>query len=532
MKQVYLYILLIIFGLSITTNAQFKEWGSKFGARYSLLFPQNEFPNIGFGGNDKASLSDYTLSYLLEGFVGFELTPAVELDINGGYGSYAGFDNLDSYYKTELIPFHLRFRIAPFDMKGWNPYIYLGGGIMHYDVKFDQAEVSPLPVNKNGWVGIFPLGIGAEFALNDMLLFDFSLGGGYSSTYDLNNYDNGSNIVDAYYNISVGVTITGESCSSDRDMDGLGKCEEEKLGTSPRNPDTDGDGLTDGEEVKIYKTNPLQTDTDLDGLSDFDEVKKYKTDPLKADTDGDGLNDGEEVNKYKTDPLNPDTDGDGLSDGDEVIKYKTDPLNPDTDGDGLSDGQEVNGISVELNVVGKPVETKVCKTDPLRVDTDGDGLSDGDEVLKYKTDPLNVDTDGGTVNDGVEVNRGTNPLDPNDDVVKVGVPIILEGITFSTGKADITPESENTLRKALKTLETYSDITVEIAGYTDDVGSATSNQKLSEKRANSVRDWLVREGIDPTRIEARGYGESNPIASNDTPEGRQKNRRIEFKRIK
>ena len=519
MKKVYMFILFSIIVFSISTKAQFKGWGSKFGARYSLLLPQNEFPNIGFGGNDKFSFDHYTMSYLLEGFVGFELTPVLELDINAGYGSYAGFQfDYIGYYKSEIIPVGLRFRVAPFDLKGWNPYLYVGGGIMHYNNKYSDENryASPNEVKTEGWTGLFPLGIGAEFALSDMVLLDFSIGGAYSTGYDLNNYDGGNNIVDAYYNVALGLTITGESCSSDRDMDGLGKCEEEKLGTSPRNPDTDGDGLTDGEEVRVYKTNPLQTDTDLDGLSDFDEVKKYKTDPLVADTDGDGLNDGEEVNKYKTDPLKADTDNDGLSDGDEVIKYKTDPLMKDTDGDGLVDGEEV----------------MTFKTNPLMKDTDGDGLSDYDEVTTYKTNPLVKDTDGGTVDDGVEVNRGTNPLDPEDDVVKVGVPIILNGINFATGKAEITPESENTLRKALKTLQTYPDISVEIAGYTDNVGSDKSNQKLSERRANAVRDWLVREGIDPERITAVGYGEANPVASNDTPEGRLQNRRIEFKRIK
>jgi outer membrane protein OmpA-like peptidoglycan-associated protein len=518
MKKLYLFLILILFGISITTNAQFKDWGTKFGARYSLLFPQNEFPNVGFGGNDKFSFEHYTMSYLLEGFVGFELTRVLELDINAGYGSYAGFQfDYTGYYKSEIIPVGLRFRIAPFDLKGWNPYLYLGGGIMHYKNKYFELNTvtSPNEVKTESWAGLFPLGIGSEFALSDMVLLDFSIGGAWSSSYDINDYDDGGKIVDAYYNVALGLTITGESCSSDKDMDGLGKCEEEKLGTNPHNADTDGDGLTDGEEVMVYKTNPLLKDTDLDGLSDFDEVKQYKTDPLKADTDGDGLNDGEEVLKYHTNPLKADTDGDGLSDGDEVVKYKTDPTMPDTDGDGLNDGEEV----------------LTYQTNPLNKDTDGDGLSDYDEVMTYKTNPLIKDTDGGSVEDGVEVARGTNPLDASDDVVKVGVPIILEGITFATGKAEITPESENTLRKALKTLTTYPDISVEIGGFTDNVGSDASNQKLSEKRANAVRDWLVRQGVDPKRITAKGYGESNPIAPNDTPEGKQKNRRIEFKRI-
>lgn len=519
MKQLYVIILLMIFGFTITSQAQFKDWGTKFGARYNLLLPQNEFPNVGFGGNDKFSFDDYTMSYLLEGFVGFEITPFLELDLNAGYGSYAGFQfDKTGYYKSEIIPVGLRFRIAPFDLKGWNPYLYLGGGVAHYSTKFPEESrfTSPMDVKKEGWTGLFPIGIGSEFALSEMVLVDFSVGGAWSTGYDLNNYDNGSNMVDAYYNVSLGLTISGESCSSDRDMDGLGKCEEERLGTSPRNPDTDGDGLTDGEEATVYKTNALITDTDLDGLNDFAEIKQYKTDPLKSDTDGDGLMDGEEVNKYKTDPLKSDTDNDGLSDGDEVIKYRTDPTNADTDGDGLNDGEEINTFTTNAN----------------SKDTDMDGLSDYDEVMTYKSNPLVKDTDGGSVEDGAEVARGTNPLDADDDVVKVGVPIILEGITFATGKADITPESENTLRKALKTLETYPDISVEISGHTDNVGSDATNKRLSEKRANAVRDWLVRQGIDGSRITAVGYGESNPIAPNNTPEGREKNRRIEFKRIK
>ncbi|HSD64253.1 MAG TPA: OmpA family protein, partial [Ignavibacteriaceae bacterium] len=252
------------------------------------------------------------------------------------------------------------------------------------------------------------------------------------------------------------------------------------------------------------------------GLKDGQEVTNYKTDPNKEDTDGDGLKDGEEVNTYMTDPLNPDTDGDGLKDGDEVNTYKTDPTKKDTDGDGLNDGDEVN----------------TYKTDPTKADTDGDTLNDGQEVNTYKTDPLKADTDGGSVNDGIEVNRGTDPLNPDDDVIKVGVPIVLEGITFATGKSDITPESEATLNKALKTLQNYPEIIVEISGHTDNVGSSSSNQKLSQRRADAVRNWLISKGIDGSRIEAKGYGEDRPIAPNDTPEGRQKNRRIEFVRVK
>jgi outer membrane protein OmpA-like peptidoglycan-associated protein len=402
-------------------------------------------------------------------------------------------------------------------MKGWNPYFYIGGGAMNFDIQATPNLNEGKLTEKNGWVGVFPIGIGSEFALSEKVLFDFAIGGAMSTTYLLDDHNRGSDDhPDSYLNVSAGFTFMGESCSSDKDGDGLGKCDEEKIGTDPRNADTDGDGLTDGEEFLTYKTDPLKVDTDGDGLTDYQEVKTYKTNPLVADTDGDGLSDGDEVLKYKTDPLKVDTDGDGLSDGDEVLKYKTDPLKVDTDGDGLTDGDEVLKY----------------KTDPLKVDTDGDGLTDSEEILKYKTDPLKKDTDGGSVDDFTEVKRGTDPLNPEDDIVKIGVPIVLEGITFATGKADITPESEQILMKAFKTLETYPDITVEISGYTDNVGSSSSNLKLSQKRADSVKGWLVSKGISADRIIAVGHGEDNPRVANDTAENKRLNRRIEFKRIK
>ena len=182
------------------------------------------------------------------------------------------------------------------------------------------------------------------------------------------------------------------------------------------------------------------------------------------------------------------------------------------------------------------------KTDPLKADTDGDGLSDGDEVLKYKTDPLKADTDGGTVNDGIEVARGSNPLDPADDLnwppkkeelkVEIGKAMVLEGIVFKTGSAVISPESEDILTKAYNTLAQNPEIQVEIQGYTDNTGKRSVNMKLSKSRADAVKAWLVSKGIDATRITAKGVGPDKPIAPNKTAEGRQKNRRIEFMRTK
>ena len=146
--------------------------------------------------------------------------------------------------------------------------------------------------------------------------------------------------------------------------------------------DTDGDGLVNAREIEIG-TDPTKADTDGDELSDGNEVNQFGTDPLKPDTDGDGLSDGEEILRRNTNPLNPDTDQDGLTDSNELSR-NTDPLNPDTDHDGLTDGQEVE-----------------LKTDPLKPDTDNDRLPDGKETPPCPS-PTNPDTDGDGIIDGLD----------------------------------------------------------------------------------------------------------------------------------
>ncbi len=88
----------------------------------------------------------------------------------------------------------------------------------------------------------------------------------------------------------------------------------EDTGTSPYNPDTDGDGLSDGDETLLFMTNPCDRDSDGDNLNDGDEIS-HGSDPFSPDTDGDGLTDGDEVDLYGTDPIKTDTDGDGAIDG-------------------------------------------------------------------------------------------------------------------------------------------------------------------------------------------------------------------------
>ena len=511
----YFLLFFLLFSFS-NSYAQFNDYTVKLGIQANALLPDTEFDK-----ENKPASPEYKFSGLGRLFVRFEFfTPVVEMEAGGGFGRLAGIDTAKNNWWTYMIPLDLRVILSPFDMDVWSPYLYGGVGAMYFN-NDDPPSDAFNNGKEEGWTTMFPVGGGFEVALSEAITLDFS--GGYTFTLsdDLNKYNN-QNVpnsegnYDGYYSAGIGLIFVNGSGSSDKDGDGLTKKEEKELETDPENPDSDGDGLKDGEEVRTYLTNPLNADTDSDGLKDGDEVKTYNTDPNKTDTDGDGLTDGEEINLYKTDPLKADTDGDGLSDGDEIKIHKTDPLKLDTDGDTLTDGDEIN----------------LYKTDALNPDTDGDGLRDGEEINMYRTDPLKADTDGGSVDDFTEVNRGTNPLNPEDDVIKLDVPIVLEGITFETGKSDITPESGVVLQGALKTMQTYPDIIVEISGHTDDVGSASSNQALSQRRADSVRCWLISNGINPDRIIAKGYGEEFPRVPNDSSEHKRMNRRIEFKRIR
>lgn len=300
------------------------------------------------------------------------------------------------------------------------------------------------------------------------------------------------------------------SLLSDSDGDNISDIDEMDIyKTNPNNPDTDGDGLTDGEEVLKYKTNPLNRDTDEDGLIDGDEVKKYKTNPMKKDTDGDGLTDGEEVVKTKTDPTNPDTDGDGLTDGEEVFTHKTYPLVRDSDNDGLTDGEEV----------------KNYKTDPLNPDSDWDFLSDGAEVIDYKTNPLDPDTDKGGVRDGHEViYDGTNPLVTSDDVLMFELKI-----NFDTDASIIKPEFFAQIDQVAKAMLDNPGSTATIEGHADKraKSSRSHNERLSTNRAKAVYNYLIGKGVPANSLKYVGYGYRHPKVENDPINGNPENRRVE-----
>jgi|SRR5581483_6180924 len=120
---------------------------------------------------------------------------------------------------------------------------------------------------------------------------------------------------------------------------------------------------------------------------------------------------------------------------------------------------------------------------------------------------------------GVEVTR------PAENEISVA---LTNDILFDFDSAALRPESQQTLRDLAANFQRYPDEQISVEGHTDNVGSDEYNLGLSERRANSVRAYLADQGVAPSRITAVGYGESRPKANNDTPEGRQLNRRVEI----
>lgn len=107
--------------------------------------------------------------------------------------------------------------------------------------------------------------------------------------------------------------------------------------------------------------------------------------------------------------------------------------------------------------------------------------------------------------------------------------IYLMGGNFAFDSAELTPETRTMLDDYAALLEKESFTSVEIAGHTDSIGAEEYNQGLSERRANAVMEYLISKGMRPESLKAVGYGESRPIAANDTRQGREKNRRVELR---
>ena len=211
-------------------------------------------------------------------------------------------------------------------------------------------------------------------------------------------------------------------------------------------------------------------------------------------------------------PAPKDTDGDGIIDDNDkcptvpgLAKYQGCPI-PDTDGDGINDeNDKCPNVPGTAKYQGCPVP-----------DTDGDGLND--EMDKCPTEA------GPASNNGCPIPK---PKVTEEMTTKVNM--AAKNIFFATGKATLLAKSFPALDQVIAVLKENETVNLEIDGYTDNTGSLKINQTLSQNRANSVMNYIVKKGISKDRLTAKGFGPADPIATNKTAAGRAQNRRVVMK---
>lgn len=173
------------------------------------------------------------------------------------------------------------------------------------------------------------------------------------------------------------------------------------------------------------------------------------------------------------------------------------------------------GLGLEIPLYGEPkvIEKIVERVKVVEVEASGLGDADNDGIIDSKDQCPNTP-------EGTRVDGEGCPL---GDVVG------LDGVTFELNSDRLRPDAKTILDDVAEVMQRYPEMLVEVAGHTDSIGSDAYNQQLSQKRAAAVRQYLVDAGIGADRMTAVGYGETEPVDSNDTLEGRERNRRVELR---
>ena len=255
----------------------------------------------------------------------------------------------------------------------------------------------------------------------------------------------------------------------------------------------------------------VEDDRDHDGILDADDkcpdvagTKELQGCAAPADRDHDGILDADDkcpdVAGVKDLQGCPDKDDDGIADSEDKcpdVKGKAETKGcPDSDGDGVADADD------KCPTLAGTANRRGCP------DRDGDSVLDADDKCP---DVAGVKEAQGCLPKAVQAFAG-----------------VIKGINFDTGKATIMKSSHKTLDGALPVLKQYLSLRLRIEGHTDNVGEPAANQKLSQERAEAVKLYFEKAGIDGSRFETVGVGDAKPIADNKTDKGRAQNRRIEF----
>lgn len=479
MKFRWLAIALVL----VTSTASAETWDGRWGiGLHGGTWKQ-------FGGNaDYSNFGPATGIRISRG-----VSDAVTLDLGFRYGwtrpgaksinDEAGltFDSVTPLHTRILQP-SLSTTIRFVSEGTWRPWISGGVGFTRWDVRNLPGEKAGIWPSGEGvrvrdedgethdghdLNATFSAGLGTEIVASEHWSFDVGARAHYLVSQDLD---------------SVGLSSV-DGVPEGKGVDANSTILEGFIGLNYTfgSTDRDGDGIPNDLDLE-----PNQPE-DFDGFRDTDGAP----DP---DNDGDGVPDDRDGAPNEAEDLDGYQDDDGVPD-------------PDNDGDGVPDSRDDAPLEAE-DLDGYRDSDGV--PDP---DNDQDGVLDGDDQCPDTPADVEVDETGCPVAEEIQDN------------------LVLEGVSFATSSAELTASSLAVLREVAANLRAWPHVRVEVAGHSDSTGPADYNRTLSQQRAESVRQYLIRQGIRPERIVAVGYGEERPIADNSTASGRAMNRRVELNRL-
>ena len=285
----------------------------------------------------------------------------------------------------------------------------------------------------------------------------------------------------------------------------------------PKPKDSDSDGILDrddkcpkrGEDIDNFQDDDgcPEPDNDKDGIADGADRCPNKAEDRDEYEDKDGCPD-------------PDNDSDGIDDSDDKCPGEPEDMDQFEDDDGCPENDnDQDGFVDGIDSCPNEAEDKDNHEDDDGCpdpDNDGDGVLDGDDSCPDELETKN----------GYEDADGCPDTIPRKLKRFTGV---IKGITFKTDSDEIRKQSFRTLNAAIKVLQDYPQLRISISGHTDNTGDADHNRDLSQRRAQSVKNYMVEKGIDESRLVAEGFGPDRPIADNGSRKGRARNRRVEFK---
>ena len=424
--------------------------------------------------------------------------PYLGIQLNTGYSELRD----DIHYRafiTDLLDAKLNLVFMFYQTARVAPMVYVGAGGFRYRT-FNGDHSTPFissdGTESKGWEQVAVLGMGVEAFLTPTWCFQFS--GDYHYAFsDKLDGQIARNDYDGFLNARVTLLYNFKG-DYDNDKDGIFDREDyepekpedfdgfQDWDGAPDN-DNDDDGILDNADGA-----PNEAE-DMDGFEDFDGIP----DP---DNDKDGIHDIVDQAPNEPEDLDGFQDEDGKPD-------------PDNDGDGIPD--------IRDGAPNTPEDFDGFEDDDGIPDWDNDGDSIPDSLDGA---PMQAETVNGYMDE--------DGIPDSDPWMKLGEKQILQGISFKSGSATLNSISYQALNAIADELKKDKSIHLDIQGYTDDRGKEAANLQLSLKRANSIRAFLISKGVPGGRLLVTGFGEANPIAPNDTEEGRRANRRIEIMRIR